>query len=80
MKSEHARLRSRDVMRLIAEPCRKSVDPTVHGLASVNFCILQTLHVNKVELRARVPELVYSRDMDGYLHRFIYHGGDICKG
>jgi hypothetical protein len=37
---------SRDVMRLIAEPCRKSVNPTVYGLASVNFCILLTLHLN----------------------------------
>jgi hypothetical protein len=47
-------------MPLIAENCRRHVDPTVYGLASVNFCILLTLHVNEVELRARPPELVYS--------------------
>jgi hypothetical protein len=35
---------SRDVMR--SEPCRKSVNPTVYGLASVNFCILLTLYLN----------------------------------
>jgi hypothetical protein len=76
MKSEHARLSwSRDVKRLIALPCRKSVNPTVYAL--VKFCILLTLHVNKVELQARASELVYSRDVDGYLHGFIYHGGDI---
>jgi hypothetical protein len=35
-----------DVMRLTAEPRWKSVNPTVYGLASVDFCILLTLHVN----------------------------------
>jgi hypothetical protein len=42
---------------LIAEPCRKSVNPTVYGLASVNFCILLTLHVNEVKLRAQLNPL-----------------------
>jgi hypothetical protein len=49
-----------------ALPEVRHVDPTVYGLASVNFCfILLTLHVNEVKIRARAPELVYSRDVEG---------------
>jgi hypothetical protein len=79
MKSEHELMYSHDVADAVDSrslPEVRHVDPTVYGLASVNFCILLTLHVNEVELRARAPELVCSHDVDGYLHRFIYQGGD----
>jgi hypothetical protein len=47
-----------------AWPEVRHVDPTVHGLALVNFWFI-LLHVNKVKFRARAPELVYSRKVDG---------------
>jgi hypothetical protein len=46
------RARTPELDAVDSRACRKSVNPSVYGLASVDFCILLTLHVNEVKPRA----------------------------